>query len=534
MGIFRRLVKGRGERVAVEDRGTDEEEMEREKTDRIIGSTAGRLDSSTPKEETDHEPPLLGDAFRHAPKLKRAEEESAVDIGRVRERLEASESTVREMEQLLKRQYDVIPPGMAGQLRIMLAELRLQLVEAGISLTQAEVDFERMRELSGAAEEKMTAAEERCRGIEQLLSLNRADLAKIAPLWGPLKLHLGRLKVDLATAKMELVRLMVEPEKKSRPRAVTPQLQPLPQTGMDGVKPAETVINLNVPADDSQKRAVTTTSRQETVVPNHNWHPSATTLPERPLIREESATTPKKPLKDAPTIMEPLDEENSPFETGIGRDRTKIKEDSPPDVAPLSQAERERIRIREGEPAAPLPLPSEKKVVIQESERAGVSKERKEEEEKISIRTTDVERTLLVEDLNKCGVELRREGKAEEALVLFDRVLELDPSNIVALHNRGVALRSLGRYAEALKEFERVLGVEPENRVAWFNKAFVLCRLGDLDAGIAAFDRLLGINATHAAAWYSKGRALQVLGRQEEAEECIRRARELGYSGGGG
>lgn len=74
----------------------------------------------------------------------------------------------------------------------------------------------------------------------------------------------------------------------------------------------------------------------------------------------------------------------------------------------------------------------------------------------------------LQEEIKK-GEAFIMNNKAEEALAVFQSVLEKDPNNIIALNDKGVALNSLGRYGEAIKMFLDVLQKDQNNSNAVFN-----------------------------------------------------------------
>ncbi|MBW1915819.1 MAG: sulfotransferase domain-containing protein [Deltaproteobacteria bacterium] len=67
------------------------------------------------------------------------------------------------------------------------------------------------------------------------------------------------------------------------------------------------------------------------------------------------------------------------------------------------------------------------------------------------------------------GEQLFQEGKIEEALVIFENVLEKNPDNLSALNNKGVALNELKRYHEAIDMFQAVLKKDSDNANAAFN-----------------------------------------------------------------
>jgi tetratricopeptide (TPR) repeat protein len=77
-------------------------------------------------------------------------------------------------------------------------------------------------------------------------------------------------------------------------------------------------------------------------------------------------------------------------------------------------------------------------------------------------------------------------GHHKEALVYFDKALELNPSSYYALNAKGIALTSLGDYRQAVTTFDEALNANehanpyslPDASVTLFNKAFALLRLG--------------------------------------------------------
>ena len=58
-------------------------------------------------------------------------------------------------------------------------------------------------------------------------------------------------------------------------------------------------------------------------------------------------------------------------------------------------------------------------------------------------------------------------GRRSEALVLFDKAIELDPNLTTAWTFRAMCKRGLGREAEAIQDFERVLRLSPRDPRRW-------------------------------------------------------------------
>jgi len=64
---------------------------------------------------------------------------------------------------------------------------------------------------------------------------------------------------------------------------------------------------------------------------------------------------------------------------------------------------------------------------------------------------------VLADAYSKEGDTLAAAGKFEEAIVLYDRAIEVDPENSEAWTRKAIALKALGRIREALDCVERAI-----------------------------------------------------------------------------
>jgi tetratricopeptide (TPR) repeat protein len=100
-----------------------------------------------------------------------------------------------------------------------------------------------------------------------------------------------------------------------------------------------------------------------------------------------------------------------------------------------------------------------------------------------------------------------------------------DTDGLATLGGMYVDLQS---YEEALIVYECLLALEPQNAHVWRNKRVVLARLGrDMEA-LLAIDQALALDEHDAAAWKDKAETLRALGRIGEAQEAEARAKALG------
>jgi len=118
---------------------------------------------------------------------------------------------------------------------------------------------------------------------------------------------------------------------------------------------------------------------------------------------------------------------------------------------------------------------------------------------------------------NNIAISLLGKGKVEEAIVHYNKALELDPTYSEAHFNLGNAVLRLGRVGEAIAHYERALEANPNNIPAHYNLAGVLAQSGRMDAAIDHYKRILEKDPNHAAAHNNLGVALGRVGRVEEA-----------------
>lgn len=135
----------------------------------------------------------------------------------------------------------------------------------------------------------------------------------------------------------------------------------------------------------------------------------------------------------------------------------------------------------------------------------------------------------------KAGIRLcYDEGKYDEALLHFDRALEINPSFAPAWNDRGLCLRDLGKYEEAFKSYERALELAPREEEYLFDYGEILEMMGVLrrerkilEDAIRAFSTVTEVNPDNAHAWNHLGTCLRETGRDEEAGKAFERARSI-------
>jgi tetratricopeptide (TPR) repeat protein len=177
---------------------------------------------------------------------------------------------------------------------------------------------------------------------------------------------------------------------------------------------------------------------------------------------------------------------------------------------------------------------------------------------------------LLAEDernvtvMTALGWALHADGKDEESLAQYDRIIELSPENRDAVYNSGLILWKLGRNDEALDRFKKLLIISPDDNDALFSSGALLLSLGDPTAAaeylerylqkkpedadalfllaesrvelekysqaLSTYEKIVILNPKEARAWFGKARLLlTVIEDPDKGLSALKQALELGF-----
>jgi len=76
------------------------------------------------------------------------------------------------------------------------------------------------------------------------------------------------------------------------------------------------------------------------------------------------------------------------------------------------------------------------------------------------------------------GNENTKNGNYDDALVAYDKALEIDPSHVSAWNNKGIVLSKLKRFEESISCYDKAIELDPKYANAWYNKANALRNFG--------------------------------------------------------
>ena len=150
----------------------------------------------------------------------------------------------------------------------------------------------------------------------------------------------------------------------------------------------------------------------------------------------------------------------------------------------------------------------------------------------------DILRMILKEDpdcakaMNVLAILLQISGRPEESAKLYQRLLELEPDNIIAMNNLAWIMSEVqGKHQQALDLAQKGLKIAPKYYDLIDTRGVIYYRLGEFDKAIRDFNECLklypGVTPTSIGTRFYLARALAELGQKAKAIQYLKEAIEL-------
>jgi predicted O-linked N-acetylglucosamine transferase (SPINDLY family) len=122
------------------------------------------------------------------------------------------------------------------------------------------------------------------------------------------------------------------------------------------------------------------------------------------------------------------------------------------------------------------------------------------------------------------GIALKNGHRPEQAVLAYERTIQLKPDYAEAYNNLGGVLRDLNRTDEALSAYNGAVQHRPDYGMAYNNRGMTLADLAQFNEALLDFQRATRLMPRFADAYNNCGNVLQKLNRYDEAEDYVRRA----------
>jgi tetratricopeptide (TPR) repeat protein len=133
-----------------------------------------------------------------------------------------------------------------------------------------------------------------------------------------------------------------------------------------------------------------------------------------------------------------------------------------------------------------------------------------------------------IQDAFSDGAMLFAQGKFEESICHFSRVIEMDPKLRKAYMSRGVAWVKSGNADKAGEDFEKAIELDPKDPRGYHFRALTHLKKGEREKAKADFDKAIELDDRYGAAYFGRGTSLSEMGDLDRAGKDMEMAARIG------
>jgi tetratricopeptide (TPR) repeat protein len=120
--------------------------------------------------------------------------------------------------------------------------------------------------------------------------------------------------------------------------------------------------------------------------------------------------------------------------------------------------------------------------------------------------------------------------KYDQALIDFDRVIQLEEKNQLAILRRGLTYQRLGKYEQALADFDRAIQINDKNSSAITGRGQTYLFTEKYEQALADFDRAIQIDSGGDRPYYFRSLTYALCGLIEQSKRDIQWAVQIAQS----
>jgi len=127
------------------------------------------------------------------------------------------------------------------------------------------------------------------------------------------------------------------------------------------------------------------------------------------------------------------------------------------------------------------------------------------------------------------GTILKKEGKFDEAIKMFDMAIEIKLDFWEAYNDRGNSYKNKGDFDRAISDFSKCLQINPNSSLAHYNRGLVLHTQRQWDQAILDFTKVIEMDPNDGEVCYERACAYLYKKEYDKSWKDVNRAIELGY-----
>jgi tetratricopeptide (TPR) repeat protein len=129
-----------------------------------------------------------------------------------------------------------------------------------------------------------------------------------------------------------------------------------------------------------------------------------------------------------------------------------------------------------------------------------------------------------MQELFRKAKALRKNSHYEEAILCYDKILEINPTDVNILSALASCYFYLSRWEAAYRCYVKIHGLEPDNASPLLNMAQSLLMVDRLHEALECFDKVAVLRPNDSDIWNSRGILLLELARIKESLEFFKHA----------
>jgi tetratricopeptide (TPR) repeat protein len=128
------------------------------------------------------------------------------------------------------------------------------------------------------------------------------------------------------------------------------------------------------------------------------------------------------------------------------------------------------------------------------------------------------------------GTAFEEKGQFVEAMVEYNRAIELDPKNTDAYYNRALLYRKQGNSKAALEDFDKIISINPNYSEPYYGRGQIYDEQGKKSKAIADYTKAIENNSNYKLAYYKRCMAYQSQGEYRKALDDAQKAKGMGFN----